>query len=127
MSFPGNFNISYYKGDTYEFRVYPKDSSGSQFDLSQYSDENIKFTLSTSVGASGVPDQKSGFTEKSADGSHILCAITPEVGNQLVAGTSYFYDIEIALGSTPYNKIFTLLSGRISVTDQVTQPYNLEG
>lgn len=125
MAFPGTLNISYYKGDTYEFRIYPKDSSGAPFDLSSYSNSNIKFTISTKVGELGIPDQKLGFAEKSADGSHILCAITPAVGNQLIAGTSYVYDIEIASAATPYDRIFTILNGRISVSDQVTQPYTL--
>jgi hypothetical protein len=126
MAFPGTLNINYYKGDTYEFRVYPKDSSGAPFDLSGYSNNNIKFTISTKLGTAGIPDQKNGFVEKSEDGTHILCAITPEIGNDLIPGTSYVYDIEIGLPGSLYNKIFTLLAGRISVADQVTQPYELE-
>lgn len=125
MAFPANLNISYYKGDTYEFRVYPKDSSGAPYDLSSFSDENIKFTISEALGAAGLATQQNAFAEKATDGSYILCAITPEIGNELDAGTTYFYDVEIASEASPYDRIFTLLSGQISVTDQVTPPYTL--
>ncbi len=36
MAFPGTYNINYYKGDTYQFRIYPKDTAGYPFDLSVY-------------------------------------------------------------------------------------------
>ena len=68
MAFPGTYNISYYKGDTYEFRVYPKDSSGAVFDLTDYA---VKFTISTSRGATGIPDQLEGVAEISADKTYI--------------------------------------------------------
>lgn len=125
MAFPNTLNISYYKGDTYEFRIYPKDSSGAPFDLSGYDNANIKFTIATEPGTVGIPGQKAAFIEKAVDDSYILCAITPEVGNQLTAGTNYVYDIEIASPATPYDRVFTLLTGRITVTEQITQPYDL--
>ena len=37
MAFPGTYNFSYYKGDTNEFVIRPKNSSGSAFDLTGYS------------------------------------------------------------------------------------------
>ena len=37
MAFPGTLNINYYKGDTYEFNIYPKKSTdGSAFDLTSF-------------------------------------------------------------------------------------------
>jgi hypothetical protein len=36
MAFPGTYNINYYKGDTYEFRIYPKDAEGNAFPLGDY-------------------------------------------------------------------------------------------
>lgn len=121
MAFPGNFNISYYKGDTYEFRVYPKDSTGAAFDLTNYANDDIKFTISDKRGSTGVPNQVECFAQKSLDGSHILCAIRPTDGSQLTSGTQYVYDVEISttqVGS--YDLVYTLLTGNISVTDQVT-------
>ena len=36
MAFPGTYNFSYYKGDTSEFVIRPKNSDGSSFDLTGY-------------------------------------------------------------------------------------------
>jgi hypothetical protein len=121
MSFPGTFNISYYKGDTYEFRVYPKDSTGAAFDLTNYADEDISFTISDKRGSEGVATQVECFAEKSSDGSHILCAIRPTDAAGLAAGTQYVYDVEINTTQiSSYDLVYTLLTGNISVTDQVT-------
>ena len=121
MAFPGNFNISYYKGDTYEFRVYPKDSTGAAFDLTNYTNQNIKFTISDKRGTAGIPNQIECFAQKSLDGSHILCSIRPADGEELTAGVQYVYDVEIkATQPGSYDLVYTLLTGNISVTDQVS-------
>jgi len=50
MAFPGTYNISYYKGDTYEFRIYPKTADGDVFDLTPYiGGENEKMLIHTNV------------------------------------------------------------------------------
>jgi len=36
MAFPGTFNFSYYRGDTNQFVIRPKNASGSAFDLTGY-------------------------------------------------------------------------------------------
>lgn len=125
MAFPGTYNFSYYKGDTFEFRVYPKDSAGGTFPLSQFVSPNgvTKFTIAPTRGATtGLIE---GYAEISNDQTFILCAITPTNGATLAAGTSYVYDVEIARSTTPYDFIFTLLTGNITVTEQVTQPGEL--
>ena len=51
-----------------------------------------------------------------------LINVTPENGAEMDASRTYFYDIQIydpVSGS--YDKVFTLLTGSISVTDDVTQ------
>lgn len=126
MAFPGTYNINYYKGDTLEFRVYPKDSTGAAFPLSQYVSPNgvTKFTMAPSRGATtGIIE---GFAEISNDQTNILCAITPANGTQLVPGTEYVYDVEIARSSANYDYVYTLLTGTVSVTEQVTLPGTLE-
>jgi hypothetical protein len=120
MAFPGNFNISYYKGDTYEFRIYPKDASGAPFSLVNYTDENIRFTISDARGATGLPNQVECLARKSGDGTNILCVIRPVDGNQLTAGVAYVYDVEITRAASPYPFTYTLLTGNVSVTEQVT-------
>lgn len=119
MAFPGTFNISYYKGDTYEFRIYPKDSNGNVFDLTDYDDENIEFTIANGRGAGN--DQFTGYAQKSSDGSYIRCAILPSTAANMTAGTQYVYDIEIKdLTNSSFQYVYTLLTGTISVTEQIT-------
>lgn len=117
MAYPGTYNFSYYKGDTYEFNVYPKDSAGTSFLLTNFTS---LFTIAEARGAAGFLSQVDCYTSISADKTYITCAITPIDGELLVAGTQYVYDVQITDLDTPYDKVYTLITGTISVTDQVT-------
>jgi hypothetical protein len=121
MAFPGTYNINYYKGDTLEFRVYPKDSSGGTFPLSQFVSPNgvTKFTIAPARGSSSGTVE--GYAQISNDQTYILCAITPANGASLTAGTIYEYDVEIARSSADYDYVYTLLTGSVTVAEQVTQ------
>ena len=125
MAFPGTYNFNYYKGDTFEFRVYPKDSAGGTFPLSQFVSPSgiTKFTIAPSRGATSGVIQ--GYAEISNDQTNILCAVTPANGALMTAGTTYVYDVEIARASASYDFVYTLLTGNITVTEQVTQPGEL--
>jgi hypothetical protein len=117
MAFPGTYNISYYKGDTYEFRIYPKISNGTLFDLTDYF---VVFTMANKRGTAEDVVQVAGFTEKQPDGS-VLCTITPTAGQQI--STGWVYDIEVYNPQDPgddYPLVYTLLTGSITVTEQVT-------
>lgn len=120
MAFPGTYNISYYKGDTLEFKIYPKDASGAAFDLSSFSSNGTaKFTIADQRGSSG--SQIQATAEIASDLTHVKCVITPSQGAQLDPGTQYVYDVEISRtvsGSYPY--VYTLLTGTVSITDQVS-------
>jgi hypothetical protein len=118
MAFPGTYNFTYYKGDTFEFRIYPKDSTGAPFDLSTFT--NVAFTISTTRGSAGVEDQIEGFTEVSDDETYILCTVTPSNGSNMNAGTNYVYDVEISKTGVDYNLVYTLITGDITVREQVT-------
>ena len=141
MAFPATYDFNYYKGDTFEFRIYPKKNDGTVFDLSQfyvptnfantpddYTDtvtpyDSAQFTISTVRGSEGTPIRC--FARVSDDGTFVQCAIRPAEGNQLVAGTEYVYDVEVkkpagASGSGQYEVVQTLLTGKITITDQVT-------
>lgn len=120
MAFPGTYDINYYKGDTLEFRIYPKDSNGDAFPLSQYVSPNgtTRFTIATSRGTTSGVIQ--GYAQISNDQTHILCAITPANGALMTSGTEYVYDVEIARTDAAYDYVYTLLTGTISVTEQVT-------
>jgi hypothetical protein len=120
MAFPGELNINYYKGDTYEFKVYPQKTDGSIFYLDDYS--NATFKIATVRGTAGVSGQITGSAIISTDGTHIVCAITPANGAAMNPDITYEYDVQVyAPGSGTYDKVFTLLTGSISVTDDVTQ------
>jgi hypothetical protein len=143
MAFPATYDFNYYKGDTFEFRIYPKKNDGTVFDLSGYFDSNVLYNTNTIDGVTGsapyeqarfsiAPARGSaasaiitGFARIHGDGTHVRCAIRPTEGRQLNAGTEYFYDVEVRVPSggpdNPfYEKVITLMTGRITVTEQVT-------
>lgn len=120
MAFPGTYNINYYKGDTLEFRIYPKDSAGDPFPLSQYVSPNGTTRFSIATGRGVTENLIEGYAEISNDQTFILCAITPANGALMTAGTEYVYDVEIARTDAAYDYVYTLLTGTISVTEQVT-------
>jgi len=141
MAFPAIFDFNYYKGDTFEFRIYPKKNDGTVFDLSTFyiptnyantpddvTDssapyDSAQFTIATVRGSAGVPIKC--FARVYDDNTYVQCAIRPADGNQLVAGTEYVYDVEVkkpagSAGSGEYEIVQTLLTGKITITDQVT-------
>lgn len=122
MAYPASYDIKYYKGDTLEFRIFPKNASGLAFDLSQFS---VKFTLATARGSGAT--SYDGYavvgTDTSSNLTYIKCAILPGVGSQLDPAVQYVYDVEVkrepSSGET-YPYVYTLVTGTITVTDQVT-------
>lgn len=120
MAYPGSYNINYYRGDTLEFRIYPKNANGETFSLSGFS--TAKFWIQTQRGNAGYASRIECLASISTDYSYVLCVIapTPEQGLSLLAGTNYVYDVEVSKtvpGS--YNLVHTLLTGNVSVTDHV--------
>jgi hypothetical protein len=154
MAFPATYDFNYYKGDTFEFRIYPKKNDGTVFDLSQFyvptnfasfpddvaldiepshaPYDSAQFTIAEVRGATKIVNGVSEpvvpircFARVSDDNTFVQCAIRPTEGNELNAGTEYVYDVEVRKpsglpGSGQYEIIQTLLTGTITVTDQVT-------
>jgi hypothetical protein len=123
MAFPGTYNFNYYAGDTFEFFVYPKNSIGGVFDdLSDYTPTFIVATARGSASASVLTSlDSSELLATVQDGDHVSCTILPEGGRQL-SGARYFYDLEIKNTdeeSESFGKVFTLLTGTITVTQDV--------
>ncbi len=116
MSFPGSFNIRYYYGDTLEFRVFPKSSSGEPFELSTFT--SARFTIAQNRTTS---EKITCFAEIDPSKTNILCAIRPEDSDQLNPDLGYVYDIEISKPGTPYDIIYTILNGSITITRDVTR------
>jgi hypothetical protein len=119
MAFPATYNFNYYMGDTHEFRIYPKDASGAEFPLSQYS--FVKFTIAerrgTLLSTDGPPVD--AYAVFSNDRSHVSCAITPANAADLDPSKSYVFDVKINKSSSPYDSVFTLLTGNITIQNQV--------
>jgi hypothetical protein len=114
MAFPGTYNFSYYRGDTYQFIVRPKNANGTVFTLDDYSDGAL-FTIANRRGSAGTQVVATATVDTT---NHIItCTITPEQGRELTAGTTYVYDVQIENGASI---VYTLLTGSITVTDDIT-------
>lgn len=120
MAFPATYNFNYYMGDTHEFRIYPKDASGQPFPLAQY--PTVKFTIAERRGTPLPGDQQpfEAYAAFSNDRTNILCSINNSHSANLDPTKTYVYDIQISKTGSPYDSILTLLTGNISITDQVT-------
>lgn len=119
MAFPSTYNFNYYRGDTFEFKIYPKNSNGTAFDLATFT--TAEFTIATARGSAGVQGKKEGTAIISLSDNSITCRITPTVGATLTASqASWVYDVQISKGSGNSATIYTLLTGNISVSEQVT-------
>ena len=112
MAFPGTYNFNYYKGDTNEFVINPKTSNGGAFDLTGYSAE---YFIATSRGDNPTYSVEAQAVVDTGNDT-VTCTILPGVGGTLDAGT-YVYDVQIQNGAS---LVFTLLTGTITVTEQVT-------
>ncbi len=112
MAFPGTYNFNYYKGDTNEFVIRPKNADGSAFDLAGYTAD---FFIATSRGDNPTLSVE-GQAVVNSSSDIVTCTILPSVGASLNAGT-YVYDVEITSGP---NVVYTLLTGTITVTEQVS-------
>lgn len=114
MAFPGTYNFNYYKGDTYQFVIRPKNSDGSAFDLSGYTGA---FTIATARG-SGATQYTSGISASiDTVNDLVTCTISATGGQLIPAGATYVYDVQISNAS---NIVYTLLTGNITITEQVT-------
>jgi hypothetical protein len=114
MAFPGTYNFSYYRGDTYQFVIRPKNANGTTFSLDDYAG-NADFTISNRRGSTGTQISATATVDTAND--IVTCTITGATGRGLVGGTTYVYDVQIDNGA---GVIFTLLTGSITVTDDIT-------
>ena len=124
MAFPGNFDIKYYRGDTYEFKLYPQDATGAAFNLAGYDlTTGVEFTFSTARGFAGSANKRKCLSRISSDRTYILCVIRPEDSAFMTNGLYYVYDVQIskpAQTESDYDTVITLLTGNIEVEEQIT-------
>lgn len=117
MSFPATYNIRYYKGDLYQFVIRPKTSAGDIYPIDS-STYNAFFRISTARNASASATVSANT---SIGDNAVTCELRPSTGNSLIPGTTYFYDVSIQNISNA-NIVYTLLTGTISVTGDITTP-----
>ena len=115
MAFPGTYNFNLYRGDQYDFVINPKNPNGTPFDLTGYT---ALFAVATERGN---PAAFVGSASASVDSSGIdkvTCKI-PSLFSSQLSGTSYVYDIEVLNSSS--STVYTLLTGNITVTQDVSR------
>jgi len=113
MAFPGTYNFSYYRGDTFRFNIFPK-LAQADFDLTNYTAD---FTIADTRGT-GATQYTASATVDSTGEDKVVCEITPTVGRNIAPGTNWVYDVQITNSSS--GAIFTILTGNITATDDVT-------
>jgi hypothetical protein len=114
MAFPGTYNFNYYRGDTFSVIVRPKDAVGDQFDLTGYT---ATFTIASGRGAT-PSSYYSGTAVINTVDDIVTATISSSTGNSLTSNITWVYDIQITDGTT----VYTLLTGNITVTDDVREP-----
>lgn len=110
MAFPGTYNFNYYRGDTNQFIIRPKNANGESFNLTGYTAD---YFIANRRGATGTQYEANAVVD--TVNNIVTCTITPSVGRQISAGT-YVYDVQIDNGI----QIYTLLTGTVTVTDDIT-------
>ncbi len=118
MAFPANFNFNYYQGDKYEFVIRPKTSNGENFDLTGYTG---LFTIATARGNSASTIGARSTAINAAAGT-VTVIIEPSFGRTLT-GNSYLYDVEVSASGSGGSNVYTLITGVISVTRDITNTY----
>jgi hypothetical protein len=112
MAFPGTYNFNYYRGDTFDFIIRPRDAGGNTFPLEGFT---AQMTIADRRGPN--PTQQYAAVATIDPLSNIItCKITDAVGRNLTPGVTWVYDVEI----NNVVSIFTLLTGNITVTDDIT-------
>ena len=117
MSFPATYNIRYYKGDLYQFVIRPKTSAGEIYPI----DDTTYFAyFRISTQRSGLSGSTVLASTSIGDNS-VTCELRPSVGNSLTPGITYYYDVSIE-DKVNSNIVYTLLTGSITVTGDITTP-----
>lgn len=119
MPFPATFNIAYYQGDRYEFVIRPKANNGDPFNLTGYSG---LFTVATTRGNPNAIVGTAQSASVNANAGTVTCIIQPSFGRTLT-GNSYVYDVEITASASSGSNVYTLVTGNINVTRDITNTY----
>ncbi len=138
MAFPGTYNINYYKGDTYEFNIFPKTGDGDAYSLSPfvYDDDNDEETVDFDSAIFAFAETRGGdsavgyhrcYAKISDNKTYVTCAIRPEDSAYLDPTKTYVYDVQVSKPANggDYPMVVTLMTGTITIIDQVTSSTNI--
>lgn len=117
MAFPATYNVQYYKGDLYQFVIRPKTSAGEIYPID---DATYYAYFRISTERNGDADDTIEANTSITDNA-VTCELRPTQGNTLTPGTTYYYDVSIQDQADAYI-LYTLLTGTISVTGDITTP-----
>ena len=117
MSFPATYNLKYYRGNLYQFVIRPKTTAGDIYPIDD-STYYAYFRIATS--RAGLASSTLSANTSVSDNA-VTCELRPSTGNSLVPGTTYYYDVSIE-DKTNSNIVYTLLTGTISITGDITTP-----
>ena len=82
--------------------------------------QGVIFAFAQSRGGSSAPGWHKCLAEISDEGDYVLCTIRPEDGLTMDASKDYVYDVQVRKPGVDYPQVLTLLTGTITITDQVT-------
>lgn len=117
MSFPATYNIRYYKGDLYQFVIRPKTSAGDIYPIDSATyDAYFRISTARNISASATVSGNTSIGDNA-----VTCELRPSVGGSLTPGTTYYYDVSIE-DKLDSNIVYTLLTGTITVTGDITEP-----
>jgi hypothetical protein len=119
MAFPGTYNFNYYRGDTFQFIIRPKDGNGDTYPLDAYSvpPAGATFTIASARGDDAEFTYTGTATVNPVD-DIVTCVISAGTGRNLTPERTWYYDVQINDSSS--TNVFTLLTGTITVTDDIT-------
>lgn len=114
MAFPGTYNFNYYRGDTFEFIIRPKDANGDSFPLDNFN--TATFIIADKRGPTTTKYTASAVINTAND--IVTCTIGPSVGRNLTTANTWVYDVQIS--NATLDRVYTILTGNITVTNDIT-------
>ena len=114
MTVPATYNLNYYRGDTMNFTVVPKDQDGNGIDLFGWTPV---FTIADQRGPT-PPFSLVADAVIPATNDRIDCTLSPADGLTLSSAILYVYDVEVNF--TGPDTVYTYITGTLTVTEDVS-------
>lgn len=135
MAFPATYNIQYYKGDTYQFVIRPKNSSGAPFVLPS-TEYQVNFYIATSrgdtptqalAGSSTITQTTYAVTTKLLQNN--IATLTTSTNHRFVVGESVAisgvdatFNGNVVITAVPTSNTFSYAKVASNVTSTAVSP-----